>query len=85
MHEKQLATCPIITTLCCAILRPAILEKDNPSDSSILITVQPQCSWESPSFLPLPSTKSDLLRKTSESQLIVVVPNAFHHPDLLGN
>lgn len=28
--------------------RPAILEKDNASDSSILIIAQPQLSWGSP-------------------------------------
>lgn len=67
---------------------PTTLEKDNTSDSSILIKTPPQLNQGSPkAFIsyPLPNTLSHLLSNTSESHLIIVVPHAFYHPDLLSN
>lgn len=50
--------------------------------SSILITAQPQLSWVSPCFLPLPNTKSHPLRCWHSKKILVCVqlcwpPSAF--------
>ena len=64
MHSKQLATCPIITTLCYAIFGPAILEKDlgqlhshyGPTSAQLRIT-------HAPCFLPFPKHKTTALKQ----------------------
>lgn len=85
MHEKQLTTCPIITTLCYAIFSLLFWKKG--ILQTVLFSLQHNLGLAlgstRPCFVPLPKTKYYPLSNIRKLFLMIKVPAFYYHEVLM--